>query len=75
MTMAEWLCIVIPVALTAGFAGGRRWTWRNARGAHAFYGHELSATRVGGNNPQLTVSECRTRAKEKPRQATPPDPG
>jgi hypothetical protein len=65
MTAVEWLLIMIPVALTIGFAGGRRWTWRNARGEHAFYGDELSAKRVGRNDPQLTVAECQQRAHRK----------
>lgn len=76
--MFEWLSIAIPVAgvavlvgLAAGFVLGILWRWRHTRGEHAFYGSEVSVSRVGQNDPRLTVAQCQERARRKRKPTAP----
>jgi hypothetical protein len=68
----DWYFLVVPLVFAGGFVLGIMFRWRKARGEHAFYGEEVSGSRIGGNDHQLTVAQCQKRADTPTAPIVPP---
>lgn len=68
----DWLLLIVPTVFIGGCVTGWRWTGRkHGRGEHSYYEPEVSVSRVGGNDPQLTVAQCQKRAEPPSAPTTP----